>query len=161
MRDLGTSLLALAVFTVLTGLVYPACITLAAHATMPARAHGSLVERDGVVVGSALIGQDDRDPRDFWPRPSATQYESSGGDNLAPASTDTAIPADLVTTSASGLDPDISPAAAYFQAPRVARARGVAVADVNRLIAQHISPRLFGLFGDPCVNVLALNLALP
>ncbi len=188
--ELGTSILAMLAFTALTGLAYPACITLAARTAMPHQAHGSLVERGGVVIGSRLIGEANSDPAYVWPRPSATtdstgsaspyNAAASAADNLGPANPDLAsavrdrvaalraadpenrapVPIDLVTASASGLDPDLSPAAALYQAPRIARARGIPVAAVEAVIADHISPRLLGLFGDPHVNVLELDLAL-
>lgn len=185
-----TSLLrpALVVFsalTVLTGIAYPLAVTAVGQAAFPARAAGSLIFRDGRAVGSELIGQQFTDPGHFWGRPSATadvpyNAMASGGSNLGPSSpalTDAvrtriaalraahpghtgAIPIDLVTASASGLDPHISPAAAYYQAPRIARARGVPVEQVRALIERHMEGPLLGLIGEPRVNVLKLNLAL-
>jgi K+-transporting ATPase ATPase C chain len=169
----------------ITGLLYPLAITGAAQALWPHQANGSVVLHDGKPVGSALIGQHFSEPRDFWGRPSATapapyNAMASGGANLGPlnpALVDAAqarvaalraadptqhapVPLDLVTTSASGLDPHISPAAARWQAPRVARLRGLAPQQVERLIVQHTEAPRWGLLGEPRVNVLALNLAL-
>ena len=180
--------------TLLTGLVYPAAMTGIAATLFPRQAAGSLVERDGIVVGSALLGQSFASPRYFHGRPSATTapdpqdatktvpspYNASNsmGSNLGPTNAalldrvrgdvDTLkaenpgapVPQDLVTTSASGLDPHISPEAAAFQVPRVARARTLPEADVQRLVAEHTAGRLAGLLGEPRVDVLALNLAL-
>lgn len=171
--------------TALTGIAYPFVVTGLAHAIFPAKADGSLVTRDGKVVGSRLIGQPFSDPKDFWSRPSATSPQpynglSSGGSNLGPlnpALTDAVkariaalravdpanhapVPVDLVTASASGLDPDISIAAAYYQAGRVARARGLDPVRVQALIATHARRSLLGVIGSPRVNVLELNLAL-
>lgn len=173
------------VITVLTGIVYPGLITGAAHVLFPAKANGSLIERNGKVIGSSLIGQNFAKPIYFHPRPSAAGNDgydatSSSGSNFGPTnqklidrmkaaedkfhkenpSFTGPIPADLLTTSASGLDPDISPASAYAQAARVAQARNVAESDVRELIAKSTEGRTLGLFGDPRVNVLALNLAL-
>ena len=173
------------VLTVLTGVLYPGLVTGVAHVLLPNQAKGSLIERDGKVVGSTLIGQNFAKPIYFHPRPSAAGNDgydatSSSGSNFGPtnqklvdrmkAAGDTfrkenptfsgPIPADLTTTSASGLDPDISPASAYAQAPRVAQARGIDEQQVRELIAQSIQGRTMGLLGDPRVNVLALNLAL-
>ena len=171
--------------SVLTGLVYPLAVTGVAGVAFPVQAAGSLVSRDGVVVGSALIGQSFNDPRHFWGRPSATSpmaYNagSSGGSNqgpLNPALVDAVkgrvealraadpgntapVPVDLVTASASGLDPDISVAAAEYQIARVARARGVAPDVVRAAVARHTEDRQLGFLGEPRVNVLALNLDL-
>jgi K+-transporting ATPase ATPase C chain len=169
----------------LTGLIYPMAVTGAAKAVFPAQAAGSLVVLDGTTVGSKLIGQNFSDPKHFWGRPSATAPQpynasASGGSNLGPLNPalvdavkariealraadpgNTApVPIDLVTASASGLDPDISPAAARYQAARVARVRGVPVEQVDALVASHTQAPLWGLLGEPRVNVLALNLAL-
>ena len=175
----------LALLTVLTGGVYPLIVTGIARALFPAEAAGSILERDGHAVGSSLIGQSFTDPGHFWSRPSATTPQpyngsASTGSNLGPLNPalldavtsrlaalhaadpgDAApIPADLVTASASGLDPHISLAAAYYQAARVARARGLDVGRVRALIAAHGEGRLLGILGEPRVNVLELNLAL-
>lgn len=175
----------LLVMTALTGIAYPLAVTGFAQALFPAQAAGSLVERDGKVIGSRLIGQPFSGPGYFWSRPSATRPQpynglDSGGSNLGPldpALVDAVrarvealraadpgnhapIPVDLVTTSASGLDPDISLAAAYYQAGRVARARGLEPSRVRALIAAHAKGRLLGVIGEPRVNVLELNLAL-
>lgn len=169
-------------FTLLTGIAYPLAMTEVAQALFPAQARGSLVEKDGVVVGSRLIGQGFAGEGYFRSRPSAAgngyDAAASSGTNLGPTSaklaerlkTDAAalraagvegqIPADAVTTSGSGLDPDISPANALAQVARVARARGVEEALVRDLVTAHIEKRPLGVFGDPRVNVLALNMAL-
>jgi K+-transporting ATPase ATPase C chain len=171
--------------TVLTGLAYPVVVTVVAQKLMPEQANGSLVERQGQVVGSRLIGQLFSKPGDFWGRPSATSpapYEAkaSGGSNLGPtnpalreavtariaalrsANPDQRlpIPVDLVTASASGLDPHISPAAAHWQVPRVARARGIVEDELHRLVAAHTEERTLGILGSARVNVLELNLAM-
>jgi len=179
------ALVLFALLSALTGLIYPAAVTGAAKAVFPSQAAGSLVVRDGRAVGSKLIGQNFSDPKHFWGRPSATAPQpynasASGGSNqgpLNPALTEAVkgrvealraadpgntapVPVDLVTASASGLDPDISPAAALYQAPRVARARGMPLEQVNALIGRSTQAPLWGLLGEPRVNVLALNLAL-
>lgn len=179
------ALVLFALLSALTGLIYPAAVTGAAQALFPAQAAGSLVVRDGKPVGSALIGQNFSDPKHFWGRPSATAPQpynasASGGSNqgpLNPALADAVkarvealraadpgntapVPVDLVTASASGLDPDISPAAAHYQAARVARERGVSIDQVNALIAKNTQAPLWGVLGESRVNVLALNLAL-
>ena len=169
----------------LTGLLYPLAVTGVARSAFPSQAAGSLVVRDGVTVGSTLIGQNFSDPAHFWGRLSATtpmpyNGASSGGSNLGPSNpalveavkarvaalreadpgNTAAVPVDLVTASASGLDPHISPAAARYQAPRVARLRQVPVEQVLQLIDAHTESDWWGLMGEPRVNVLALNLAL-
>jgi potassium-transporting ATPase KdpC subunit len=173
------------VLTVITGVVYPLVVTGIAQAVFPNQAGGSILIRDGKAVGSRLIGQSFSDPKHFWSRPSATAPQpynglASGGSNLGPlnpALTDgiksridalraadpgnkSPIPVDLVTASASGLDPDISLAAAYYQAPRVARERGLQLQAVQAVIAAHSRGRWLGILGEPRVNVLDLNLAL-
>ncbi|MFN4166737.1 MAG: potassium-transporting ATPase subunit KdpC [Pannonibacter phragmitetus] len=169
--------------TVLTGLAYPLAITGAAQVLMPGAANGSLIERDGTPAGSLYIGQAFSDPRHFWSRPSATpdapyNAGASSGSNLgttsaalkarveAEAARLTAsgltapLPADALMASGSGLDPHISPAFALAQVPRVAQARSIAEAKVRTLLREHTEEPLLGLFGEPRVNVLALNLAL-
>ena len=171
--------------TIVTGLVYPAIVTGVAGVAFPEQAAGSLVKRDGQVVGSRLIGQSFTDPKHFWGRPSATSpmpnnAANSGGSNqgpLNPALVDAVkgrvealrtadpqntapVPVDLVTASASGLDPHISVAAAEYQVARVARARGLAPEAVRAAVARHTEPRQLGFLGEPRVNVLALNLDL-
>ena len=183
--QLRPAIVLLVLLSVLTGLVYPAIVTAIAQVVFPHQANGSLIVKDGKVVGSSLIGQPFDDPKYFWGRPSATspfQYNagSSSGSNLGPTNPaltkavqervdalraadpgNTAlVPVDLVTTSGSGLDPHISPAAARYQVSRVAKARKLDEAAVRRLVEQHTEGRQFGLLGEPRVNVLALNLAL-
>jgi K+-transporting ATPase ATPase C chain len=175
----------LLLMTLITGVIYPLVVTGAAQLLFPARANGSLVERDGHAVGSSLIGQSFTDPKYFWGRPSATtpmanNGSASTGSNLGPtnsALTDAVkqrmdalrtadpgnnaeIPSDLVTASGSGLDPDITPAAAQYQLARVARARGLSEEQVRGLVAAASSGRQLGVLGEPRVNVLQLNLAL-
>ena len=175
----------LIVMTVLLGLLYPAVVTVVAKIAFRGAADGSLVYRDGKLVGSTLIGQSFSDPKHFWGRPSATTPQpynalSSSGSNLGPlnpalvkgvednlkalhaADPDNhmPVPVDLVTASASGLDPHITPAAAYYQAARVARAQGLPLGQVEALIAAHEEGVLLGVLGERRVNVLALNLAL-
>jgi K+-transporting ATPase ATPase C chain len=179
------SFLSLLMLTVLTGIAYPLLITGAAQLCCHREASGSLLRERGRIVGSALLGQSFDQPRYFWGRPSATSPQpyngaSSGGSNLGPTNpaqldavrsriaalqaADPAnqqpIPVDLVTASASGLDPEISPAAAYYQISRVARARGFSAESVRALVATHVQGRQWGVLGEPRVNVLQLNLAL-
>jgi len=179
------SLILLAVLTVVTGVIYPLVITGIAQVTFPAQANGSLVVKSGKVVGSTLIGQPFDDPKYFWSRPSATSPfpdnpAASSGSNQGPLNpalvqavqgrvdalraadpgNAAPVPVDLVTASGSGLDPHISPAAALYQVPRVARERKLDVETVRALVERHIEGRTFGLLGEPRVNVLALNLAL-
>jgi K+-transporting ATPase ATPase C chain len=194
LREIRPAILVLVLLTLITGLAYPLAITEVAGAIFPKQARGSLIERDGKVVGSALIGQEFKDNKYFHGRPSATttpdpadssktvpapyNAANSGASNLGPTSkaladriredvdklkaenTGANVPVDLVTTSGSGLDPDISPESALFQVPRVAKARGIAEDKVRQLVAENTAGRLIGLFGEPRVNVLALNLAL-
>ena len=185
LSHLRTAIVSLALLTALTGVAYPLVVTGLAHVFFRDQANGSLIVRNGKPVGSALIGQPFDDPRYFWGRPSATSpfpdnAGSSSGSNLGPTNPDLGkavqarvealraadpgngapIPVDLVTTSGSGLDPHISPAAALYQVRRVARARRVEEAAVQRLVAAHTEGRQLGLLGEPRVNVLELNLAL-
>lgn len=177
-----TALLMTVVTTVLLGLVYPMAVTLAAQLLFPDKANGSLVTRDGHVVGSALIGQAFTSPQYFHGRPSAAgngyDAANSSGTNLGPTSKKlidsvtaavkaeqadnpgTPVPVDLVTSSGSGLDPHVSPAAALFQVKRVARERHVSEADVRAVVESRIEGRQFGFLGEPRVNVLLLNLVL-
>ena len=184
-KELKPALLMLLVLTVITGVLYPLAVTGVAQLAFKPQGNGSLIVSDGKVVGSGLIGQPFSDPKYFWSRPSATSpmpynAASSNGSNQGPLNpaledavkariealkaadpTQTApIPVDLVTTSASGLDPQISPAAALWQAPRIARLRNLGVEQVRQLIAAHTEGRQLGFLGEPRVNVLMLNLAL-
>ncbi|MBB3179931.1 potassium-transporting ATPase subunit KdpC [Variovorax sp. Sphag1AA] len=186
MKDtLRPTIVLFVLLSAITGIVYPLAVTGVARTAFPEQAAGSLVVRDGKPVGSTLIGQNFTDPKHFWGRPSATApmpYNggASGGANQGPLNpaladalkariealraadpgNDVPVPVDLVTTSASGLDPDISPAAARYQAPRIARARNLPVEQVLAMIEARTEKPLFGLFGEARVNVLALNLAL-
>jgi len=181
-RNFVVAVLMTVVTTILLGVLYPLAITGIAQVVFPDQANGQLIERDGAVVGSRIIGQGFSRPGYFRPRPSATStpYDAanSAGSQFGPTNKklidaveanvkaarqenpDGPIPVDLVTTSASGLDPHISPAAADFQVPRVARERHIDEADVRRLVAAHTEGRQLGFFGEPRVNVLLLNLAL-
>ena len=186
LKQLKTSILALLTLIVGTGLLYPLAITAIGQTLFPKTANGSLIYgKDGKPIGSHLIGQPFDDPKYFWSRPSATgpfpyNAAASSGSNLGPTNetllksvhdrvdalhkadpdNKEAIPVDLVTASASGLDPHISPAAALYQVQRVARARGVAEGALKEMIERHTQARLFGLLGEPAVNVLELNLEL-
>jgi K+-transporting ATPase ATPase C chain len=182
---LRQSLLLLLVMTVITGVIYPLAVTGVAQLIFPHQANGSLIVKDGRPVGSALIGQSFTDPKYFWGRPSATAPMAdnglaSGGSNLGPSNpaltaavkqriaalhkadpgNDAPVPVDLVTASGSGLDPQISPAAAQYQLARVARLRGLPIAQVQSLVRKYTSGRQLGVLGEPRVNVLQLNLAL-
>ena len=194
LRQIRPAIVMIVVMTVITGLIYPLGMTGLAQLLFPRQANGSLIEKDGAVVGSELIGQNFTDDKYFHGRPSATTEpapndptktvsvpyaaDNSGGSNLGPTSQalidrvkddaeklkaenpSTPIPVDLVTTSGSGLDPDITPAAAEFQVPRVAKARNLSPDKVRRLVAEMTQDRFLGILGEKRVNVLELNLAL-
>jgi K+-transporting ATPase ATPase C chain len=194
LKEIRPAILILVLLTVITGLAYPLAMTAIAGVIFPKQAQGSLIERDGKVVGSALIGQEFKDDKYFHGRPSATtapdpadstktvpapyNAANSGGSNLGPTSKalddrvkqdvdklkaenpNTPVPIDLVTTSGSGLDPEISPEAALFQVPRVAKARNMPEDRIRALVTENTEGRLIGLLGEPRVNVLELNLAL-
>jgi K+-transporting ATPase ATPase C chain len=194
LKEIRPAILVLVLLTLITGLAYPLAMTAIAGVIFPKQAEGSLIEKDGKVVGSALIGQEFKDAKYFHGRPSATSAPdpadatktvpapynaaNSSGSNLGPTSKalddrvkedvdklkaengSAAVPMDLVTTSGSGLDPDISPEAAQFQVPRVAKARNMPEERVSQLVMENTEGRLGGVLGEPRVNVLALNLAL-
>jgi K+-transporting ATPase ATPase C chain len=185
LKEIRPAVVSFLLLTLLTGIAYPLLVTGISQATMPAKANGSLIVKDGKPVGSSLIGQSFSDPKYFWSRPSATSpmpnnASSSGGSNLGPTNpalmdavkarvqalrdadpgNTQPVPVDLVTTSASGLDPHISPAAAEYQLARVARLRSLSADAVRKLVAEHTEGRQFGILGEPRVNVLELNLAL-
>jgi potassium-transporting ATPase KdpC subunit len=193
LQQIRPAILMIVVMTIITGLAYPLAMTGIAQVIFPYQANGSLVEKDGKVIGSALIGQNFTDAKYFHGRPSATTEpdpkdptktvpvpyaaDNSGASNLAPTSQPLVdrvkedagklqaenggkVPVDLVTTSASGLDPDITPAGALFQVPRVAKARGVSEDRLRQLVLDNTEGRFLGVLGEPRVNVLKLNLAL-
>ena len=185
LKNLKQAVVILALLSVLTGIIYPLLVTAVAQLAFPSKANGSIIYKDGKAVGSELIGQAFSDPKYFWGRPSATSgypdnAMASGGSNLGPTNPALAdavdaratallaadsgnkspIPVDLVTASGSGLDPHISPAAALYQVPRVARERGLSVEMLRGLVAKHTEKRQFGLLGEEKVNVLELNLEL-
>jgi K+-transporting ATPase ATPase C chain len=183
--QLRPALLVLLLLTLVTGVAYPLLVTGIAQVVFPSQAQGSLIVKGGKIVGSRLIGQPFDDPKYFWSRPSATSPFAdnaglSSGSNLSPTNPDLVkavqvrvdalraadprntapVPVDLVTASGSGLDPHISPAAAFYQAPRVAKARKLPPEKVRELVERHIEGRFLGFLGEPRINVLALNLAL-
>jgi potassium-transporting ATPase KdpC subunit len=194
LREIRPAIVVLVALTLITGLAYPLAMTGIAQALFPRQAQGSLIERNGTVVGSELIGQVFESDKYFHGRPSATtapdpndstktvpapyNAANSGGSNLGPSNKalidrvqgdidklkqenpSAPVPADLVTTSASGLDPHISPEAALFQVPRIAKARNLPEDRIRQLVTDHTEGRLFGLLGEPRVNVLLLNVAL-
>jgi len=194
LREIRPAIVVLVALTLITGLLYPLAMTGIAGVIFPHQAQGSLIERDGKVIGSALIGQEFKSDRYFHGRPSATtapdpadatktvpapyNAANSGGSNLGPSNKAlidrvqadldilrkenpaATVPADLVTTSGSGLDPDISPEAAYFQVPRVAKARKLTEDRVRQIVSDHVEDRFLGILGESRVNVLLLNLAL-
>ncbi|HHF7353264.1 TPA: potassium-transporting ATPase subunit KdpC [Legionella anisa] len=190
LKQIKTALMVLLIFSLLTGLIYPAVVTALAQIFFPYQANGSLLQRDGIPIGSALIGQYFDTPNYFWGRPSATtpfpyNAASSSGSNMGPSNPEflaivkkrvnrlhqydldnphkiskQLIPVDLVTASASGLDPEISPLAAYYQIPRIAKARHISEQEIQELVNQLIKKRTLHLLGEPRINVLELNLAL-
>ena len=185
LKELRPAITSFLLLTLLTGIAYPLLVTGLSQLTMPAKANGSLIMQDGKPLGSSLIGQSFSDPKYFWSRPSATgpmpnNASASSGSNQGPTNpalldavkarvqalrdadpgNTQPVPVDLVTASASGLDPHISPAAAEYQLARVARVRNLAPDAVRKLVADHTQGRQYGILGEPRVNVLELNLAL-
>jgi K+-transporting ATPase ATPase C chain len=185
LKEIRPAVVSFLLLTLLTGIAYPMLVTGISQATMPEKANGSLIMKDGKPVGSSLIGQSFSDPKYFWSRPSATgpmpnNASASSGSNLGPTNpalmdavkgrvqalrdadpgNTQSVPVDLVTASASGLDPHISPAAAEYQLARVARLRILTPEAVRKMVADHTEGRQFGILGEPRVNVLELNLAL-
>ena len=184
-RQLRPVLMVFLLLTIVTGIIYPLLVTGVAQLAFPEKANGSLIRREGGYAGSDLIGQSFEDPKYFWGRLSATpdfpyNSASSSGSNLGPSNpalveavkarlealqkadpgNNSSVPIDLLTSSGSGLDPHVSPAAAFYQVSRVARARGLPEDQVRRLVERSIEPRQWGFLGEPRVNVLRLNLAL-
>ena len=185
LKEIRPAVVSFLLLTLLTGIAYPLVVTGVSQAVMPDKANGSMIMKDGKPVGSSLIGQSFSDPKYFWSRPSATSPmpnnpTGSSGSNLGPTNpalmdgvkgrvqalrdadpgNQQPVPVDLVTASASGLDPHISPAAANYQLARVARVRNLSPDVVGKLLAEHTEGRQFGILGEPRVNVLELNLAL-
>lgn len=185
LTQLKTAFILLLLFTIITGIIYPALVTGLAQLLFPVQANGSLIKQNNMIMGSKLIGQSFTDIKYFWGRPSATtpysyNASSSRGSNLGPTNPDLysavkqriailhqadpqnneLIPVDLVTASASGLDPDISPLAAYYQVHRIAKARGLSEKIIEALVDHQIRSRTLGILGEPRVNILQLNLAL-
>ncbi|MHB1619225.1 MAG: potassium-transporting ATPase subunit KdpC [Sulfuricella sp.] len=185
LKEIRPAVVSFLVLTLVTGVAYPLAVTGIAQMTMPDQANGSLIVKDGKPIGSELIGQSFSDPKHFWGRPSATSpmpnnAAASSGSNQGPTNpalidavkgrikalrdadpgNTASIPVDLVTASASGIDPHISPAAAEYQVQRIARVRGLPFTKVQELVSRHTEDRQFGILGEPRVNVLNLNLAL-